>query len=218
MFKNLSLSEAALYSAIITIICITIATIIHIRLNKFCRENEKEVDPAMRRKTTAVKAIVLLIFATAGLYIGNLISIVITYRTALSHGMETDGQCTLSYGEMQTLNKHSIEETRINIDELKGKAVIFVRYDCPDCIALHDQLNDIQDMTFLSSRSDLGKAAREIYDIDLTEVPQGAYIDINGNATTVDIICFDNNTITLDLQQIAILREMANRRKSLSNE
>lgn len=221
MFKSLPLSGAALYSAAIAIPCLIAAIIIHARLNKFCRAHENETNCTVLRKTTVVKALVLLLFATAGLFIGNIISIIITFNTAISHGMEKNentGQYDMSYEEIQACNKHSVAETKTNIDELKGKAVIFVRYNCPDCIALHDQLADIKDMTFLSSRGELGKAARKIYDINLTEVPQGAYIDINGNATTISIVHHDDDMITLDLHQIAILREMAESRVLLSDE
>ena len=221
MFKNSPLIEAALYSATIALPCLAIAVITHIRLNKFCRTNQNETNSGVQHKVTAVKALILLLFSTSGLFIGNLISIAITYNTAISHGMTPNintGQYDLTYGEIQAYNKKSIKETDIDIDDLKGKAVIFVRYDCPDCILLHDQLAQLDDMVFLSSRSTLGKSARELYDINLTEVPQGAYIDIDGNVTTISIVHRDENTITLDLQQIAILREMANCRTILSSE
>ena len=58
-----------------------------------------------------------------------------------------------------------------------------------------------------------------MYGINLTEVPQGAYIDIDGSSTTVNIVHHDDDgSVTLDLQQIAILREMADRREPLTSK
>ena len=114
--------------------------------------------------------------------------------------------------------RKSVKETDIDINDLKNKAIIYVRYDCPDCIALHSQLAEIKDMIFLASRSERGKAARDLYDIKLTEVPQGVYISTEGKATTISIVQHDENGIRLDLQQITILREMVNRHEQLSSE
>lgn len=219
MFKNLTLFNAAICSAAIILPCLLTAVLLRKRVNRLCQDT-KNVGIAIRRKLTALKALVLALFSVVGLFAGNLINIAITFNTAVSHGMMPDdetGGYNIPYSEIQTLNKRSVKETDISVDELKGKAVIFVRYDCPDCAALHDQLANITDIVFLSSRSERGKAVRQQYDIHLTEIPQGVYIDENGNSLVVDITQQIDEALTLDLHQLSILREMVARRVLLTS-
>lgn len=222
MFKSLPLSDAVLYSAVIAVPCLIAGIILFRWQNKFCRSHEQEADNRAHKKATRWQAFILILFAISGAFLGNLLNILITYSTAISHGMVRNpdtGVYDLTYGEMQTCNRRSIKETNIDIDDLKGRIVIYVRYDCPDCMALHDQLAQINDVVFLASRTELGKKSREVYGINLTEVPQGAYIDIDGSSTTVNIVHHDDDgSVTLDLQQIAILREMADRHEPLTSK
>ena len=221
MLKNLTLLDAAIYSTIIAGISLLAAVIVRIKMNRFCRKHEIDATPKTKRSLSIGNAFALLLFSITGLFIGNLLSILMTFGTALSHGMTVNpdtGKYDLSYGQILSYNKTSVKETNIDVADLKEKAIIYVRYDCPDCIKLHDQLSEIKDIIFLSSRSDLGKTARSLYDINLTEVPQGVYIDANGKSTTISIIQHTEEDIMLDLQQIAILREMANCHVKLSTE
>lgn len=221
MFKESLPSVAALYSFVILLPTLIIAVITHMRLNIYCDKHKNTEDKSIIRKATFLRAIVLLLFSISGLFIGNVINLGSTFATAISQGMTSDpetGKYYITYGDMMKFNKRSIKETDIDVNDLKNKAVIYVRYDCPDCIILHDQLAEITDMIFLSSRSDLGKSARDMYDITLTEVPQGVFIDADGNSTVIDIMIKDEDGLKLDLRQIAILREMAARHEQLSTE
>lgn len=219
MFKNLTLSNAAIYSAVIILLCLFTAILLRKYVNRFCQA-ASNVNSSVCRKLTVLKALILALFSVVGLFAGNLINIMITFNTAVSHGMtlnEETRSYDIPYGKVQMFNKHSIKETSISVDELRGQAVIFVRYDCPDCAALHDQLANITDMIFLSSRSERGKAVRQQYNIHLTEIPQGVYIDENGNSLVVDITQRIDETLTLDLHQLSILREMAAHRVLLTS-
>lgn len=214
MFKNFTLQTAAVYSAAIILCCLTAAIITHIWTNHNCKKVTENPEPKIRSRIFAGKAVALTLFSVTGLFLGNLINIGLAFNTAISHGMTPNAETnsyTLTYGEIQALNKKSVKETNIGINELKEHAVIFVRYDCPDCIALHNQLTEIHDVIFLSSRSERGRAAQETYDIQLTEIPQGVYVDVNGKSTTIGITRIVNGEITLDLHQLSVLREMANR-------
>lgn len=214
MFKNFTLQTAAVYSAAIILCCLAAAIIARIWTNRNCKKVTENPEPKIRGRIFAGKAVALTLFSVTGLFLGNLINIGLAFSTAISHGMTPNAETnsyTLTYGEIQTLNKKSVKETNIDISELKDRAVIFVRYDCPDCTALHDQLTEIHDAIFLSSRSERGRAAQETYGIQLTEIPQGVYIDANGKSTTIGITQIVNNEITLDLHQLSVLREMANR-------
>lgn len=221
-FKALPLSDAVLFSAIIAVPCLIAGIILYRWHSNFCRVHEHETDKRIHKKATRWQAFILILFSVAGAFLGNLINALVTYNVAISHGMVRNpdtGIYDLTYGEMQKCNRMSIKETNIDVDDLKGRIVIYVRYDCPDCMALHNQLAQINDVVFLASRTELGKKSREVYGISLTEVPQGAYIDIDGSSTTVNIVHHDDDgSATLDLQQIAILREMADHREPLTSK
>lgn len=212
MFKTLTLQNAALNSASIALPCLLIAIVAYICINRYCKRH-KDADTATRRKVDAAKIAILLLFSVTGWFIGNLISIIITFNVAVSHGMVPNDETNtydMTYGEILSLNKNSIKETNIDVADLKGKAIIYVRYECPECIRLHDQLAVVTDMIFLSSRSERGRLARTTYNINLTDVPQGVYIDPNGDAMVINILSDDR--LTVDLNQLSILREMeANR-------
>ncbi len=213
MFKDLQLHEAALFSALIALPCLIVGIIIHIGLNKYCKKH-LDTDVGARQKVFALTVIMLIIVSIGGLYLGNLLNTAFVFNTAVSHGMVPDadtGEYELSYEEILTYNKYSVKETEITLDELKGKAIIYVRYDCYDCVRLHEQLSAIDNVIFLSSQSKLGKEARNTYNIHLTDVPQGVYIDDNGNATTINIVDRGFDVITLNMQQITNLCEMADR-------
>lgn len=217
MFKTYTLTEAASYSIEIALPCLLIAIAAYIRVNRYCRQN-KNVSVTIKRKVGAAKITVLLLFSIAGWFVGNLISIVVTFNVAISHGMTPNDEThsyELTYGEILSLNRQSIKETNIDLNNLKGKAVIYVRYDCPDCVRLHDQLAAVTDIMFLSSRSERGQAARKMYNISLTDVPQGVYIDPDGNAMIINIVSDDK--LMLDLNQLSILREMEARHVLLTD-
>lgn len=221
MFKNSLPETAAMYSLFVILPTFIVALITYIRLNKYCDKHKNTKNQAILCKTTIARVFILILFSVSGYFIGNLINIGTTYVTALSQGMERNTETNkydVTYGDMMYYNKHSIKETDIELDDLKNKAIIYVRYGCPDCVILYDQLAEINDMIFLSSRSDLGRSARTMYAIQLTEVPQGVYIDAEGNSTIIDIMIKDEDGIKLDLNQISILREMAARHNELSTE
>lgn len=215
MFQNLLLHQAALWTTVIAVGSAIIGTILRIQYGKRC--SIQYADEITKRKVksrlTVLRFFILLLFSVSGTYIGNLINIGTGFYTAVTHGMTPDpntGQYYLKYGEILALNRTSVKESDIDIKDLKNKAIIYVRYDCPDCAALHDQIAELDDMIFLSSKTEKGKAARELYNINLTEIPQGVYIDPAGNATTLTITQGSGDTLSLDLHQLNILRALAN--------
>lgn len=194
MLTNLTISNRICLFIIIGLIFLAIATIICRQLHKRCNN--------------IAKILALCLFLTFGLCLGNISSSIIVYQIAISHGADEETVAALSYSTLQAYNKHSVKETNIALQELKGKAVIFVRYDCPDCLELHNSLNQIDNVTFIASRSKLGLQARTTYDIALTDVPQGVYIDPNGNAIVINIVNRESDSLMLDESQIIRLREM----------
>lgn len=214
MFHNYYITQAAVMTALVAVAVLLAGIFFRCWHNLFCENhitNFVRVTKKIKIKATILKLTTLIAFSLTGLCLGNLIGIALNYNTALSHGMIKNpdtGIYDLTYGEIIYLNRNSIKESDVNINDLKNKAIIYIRYDCPDCVALHEQLAALDDMIFLSSRSEKGKDAQSLYTIYLTEVPQGVYIDSEGKATVIDIMQGSGKEITLDLQQISILREM----------
>lgn len=194
MLTNLTISSRICVFIIIGLIFLVITIINGCHLHK--------------HSNNVTKIVTLCLFLALGLCVGSILSCIIVCRTAISHGADKEAVNTLSYSTLRVYNKHSIKETNMALQDLKGKAVIFVRYDCPDCLQLHNSLNQIDDIIFIASRSKLGLQTRSTYSIMLTDVPQGVYIDPNGNAITINIVNRETNSLILDETQIIRLREM----------
>jgi len=211
MFRQYTLDSAAIMSAMIAFAGLSAGVLLHYLHCQYCDKHQNDAEEKHRFRANIIKFLTLTAFAVMGLFLGNIITIGTSFCVAKSHGMAVDpetNEYNLSYGEVLSLNRYSVKETNIDVNDLKNKAIIYVRYDCPDCVILHSQLAEIKDMIFLSSRSEKGRAVRELYNINLTEIPQGVYIDNEGNATTISITQGAGDSLSLDLQQIAILREM----------
>ena len=69
-------------------------------------------------------------------------------------------------------------------DDLTGCIIIFVKFGCPDCENVHDKLvkcledNNVENVFFVSSRSEKGKELVEKYQIQA--VPSGTYFKKQG--------------------------------------
>lgn len=216
MLQQYTLDAVAATSGMIVIVAISAGVLMHYLHAQYCSKHRDNAEKKHKICANILKFLALASFSVTGFFFGELINVGTSFYIARSHGMTPNpdtGEYDISYGEIMSLNRKSVKETSIDINDLKNKAIIYVRYDCPDCVILHEQLAEIGDMVFLSSRTDKGKAARELYNIELTEIPQGVYIDSEGHATIIKITQGSGDTLALDLQQIAILREMANRRE-----
>lgn len=218
MFQNYIITKAALLSAIIAGTTMLIGTILWVSLSRYCKKHNKEdaqeISKTEKTTVSVLRLFVLILFAVSGLYIGNVINISSTYYTAIKHGMTPNSETNkydLKYGEVIALNKTSVEETDIDENDMKGRLIIYVRYDCPDCMILHDQIAELADhnFIFLSSRTQKGKNVRELYNIDLTEVPQAVYINHEGIATVATIMTGSGKDLAIDYEQIKVLKKMA---------
>jgi len=71
-------------------------------------------------------------------------------------------------------------------DDLSGCIIIFIKFGCPDCENVHDNLlkclddNNVENVYFVSSRSEKGKEMVKEYNIQA--VPSGTYFKKNGDA------------------------------------
>lgn len=218
LFDSYIITDAIKYSIIVLvttiIICVTIGLMQHHYFKKHKMINDES--NSVKTKKRAIKILYIAALAVTGYALGSTITTVVSYTTALSHGLSVNketGKYDLTLSEILYLNKNSIKETNVDIDTLNNSVIIYVRYDCPDCVALHNQLLELEseNVIFLSSRSETGKSVREKYDIDLTEVPQGVYINDDGKAITISIMRNENNNPVIDYQQINNLLDMRNK-------
>jgi hypothetical protein len=181
----------------------------------YFKKHADGLDKTAERNKKIIRLIYMLILFMLGGSLANLLQFSTAYYHARERGMAPDpktNQYTLSYNQMIYYNAHSVLESKVNtLDDMSGKIIIYVRYDCKDCVMLHDRLQAVADahpdFLFLSSRTSTGRTVRDQYNIELTEVPQGVYIRKDGTSVVVPIMIDDkeNQTVALDDKQIESL-------------
>ena len=112
---------------------------------------------------------------------GTAITIFLMFNSiALQYGAYERVQLAQSLDEIHECQIKGYTESPNIPDDLGGKILIYFKYGCPDCAAVHDSLMeyikqyDVKDIYFVSSRSAKGKQLIQQYPID--EVPSGVYI------------------------------------------
>ena len=141
------------------------------------------------------------------------ITIVIINDDAVQHGSYT---MDIPFNTMIEYTKKSPLEDTLpeNYNDLKGKIIIYYRFDCPDCHYTYKPLLqyldknkiDMNDVYFVSSRSEQGKKLMQTYPIE--EVPSGVYIYKNQTGYTdyVKKVIYDDEDGTAKLDTDALNR------------
>ena len=208
----MTITNAALWSAVIMFISAVIMITVVIINNRYFKKNKEYVSEKVNNIKKLLRIGYIITILMTSFLAGNAAIDLSVLATALSHGMTVDketGKYEVIMKDADFFNKNSMKETEIkDLNDLKNQIIIFVRYDCPDCAILHSQIASLDNVIFLSSRSITGKEAREKYDIALTEVPQGVYIDENGNSVVVSIMSGDGEDLLLDIKQVQKLYDM----------
>lgn len=96
----------------------------------------------------------------------------------------------IKLGNVRHFSKHSMPESKIkpeNFDDLRGAIVIIYRFDCSDCHILYDEFKQLENVTFISSRTKLGEAFREHFQPELSKIPSGIYIRHDGKPVTLTL-------------------------------
>lgn len=204
-FGNFAVDKALMIIIIITVIVFTITATVgilqHWYIEKYASEKRR-----VSKKLFQFGFIICL--SLSGFCLASLISTGAIISTAVSHGMSRNqdtGEYAVTLSEAKFLNQYSTEEYKGDVTDLRNQSVIFVRYDCPDCVILHDTLQSVHDenvIIFLDSRTIKGKAVRDVYQINLTEVPQGVYIDDEGKPLIINILAGQGETMTIDMSQV----------------
>ena len=147
---------------------------------------------ALKQKFDFARGIYRIIFIlTVITFIGGLVCIgLYSYfkQKAKKYGAYGDFENveTISSIQKRTANGY-VDQSNNLPDDLSGYIVIFFKYGCPDCENIHDKLmayidkNQIENIVFVSSRSENGEKLRQDYPIDA--VPCGIYVRIHPTTT-----------------------------------
>jgi hypothetical protein len=145
----------------------------------------------------ALCIIFTIIFAVS---IADLLFVTISFNAAKSRGLVKSADANvynLTLNDIQDYNEKSLKETNINpadFDSLKGKIVVIYRYDCEDCHKLYSELASLENVIYISSRTETGLAFREYFNPNLLKVPSGIYIRQDGKPVTLELYKSDNST------------------------
>ncbi len=125
------------------------------------------------------------------LALASLFTAAIFNKIALDYGAYGDYMKILTPKFISEMPSKSYKDQSNELPEdLKGKIIIYYRYDCADCTAIHDDLMNYlanadiseNDIYFVSTRSDKGKTLIEQY--YAYEVPSAVYIYNNAQGDT----------------------------------
>lgn len=210
-FGDQLITTAILDCFIVSGVALILAAGIYL-IQRWCFEKYKERTEKYALKFS-LKVFTIAALCLAGFFLGYLLNVISNFTTARDRGLQPDknNDYKLTLNEILYFNEHSFSDSNVNVASLQNTAIIFVRYDCLDCIILHDDIENIEnldDFIILSSRTDKGREVIEEYDIQLTQVPCGVYINTNGKAMTVEITGQGNDNITIDSNRVEYLRSM----------
>lgn len=205
-FGNMRIDIAFFWSILILLISVTITLIINISMKHYLKKNKEHVSEKIEKRL--ITSFVVTLFISAFMF-GNILIDTNTLTVALSHGMTRNkdtNKYEITMSDMNAFNKQSMKETKVkDMESLKNQIIIFVRYECIDCLILHDEIKELDDVIFLSSRSVTGKKAIETYNIKLTEVPQGVYVHENGESTVISFVTGTGKNIKISDERMQVL-------------
>lgn len=189
--KSLRIFTAMWLSIGITLFFMTAS----ITMNVIVRKNKNKTAKAGTVKLLRAAEITLALlmgfsFADTGMIISQTV-------TAMNHGMAREPSTAEEHADeyintlQQVLIYNQITHECSDIDEnddLTGKILVYVRYDCPDCHRLYENLPaPTDDILYISSRTDIGHKVMDKYEIMLTDVPSAVYIAPSGTVTIVPL-------------------------------
>lgn len=196
----------AFMAGVIAVIYLAISLLVLIAM-RFARRNGKTTadDKSDERSRQHIVYAIALAINIASL--ASIIAMAFIYSQGAQRGMTMDDWKTMSLGEVITANdKTPVSQTLPN--DRNGDIVILYKYDCPDCEAIYDQLNDAikdtgaKDVHFIASSSETGREL--IKDGDIQTVPTGIYLRhealSNGAAIThIPLAASNGNETVLDI-------------------
>lgn len=206
----------AFMTGVIAVICLAISLLVLIAM-RFARRNGKT--PAKTKSDKHSRQRIVYAIALA-VNIASLVAIVIMafiYSQGAQRGMTMDDWKTMSLGEVIAANdKTPISQTLPS--DRKGDIVILYKYNCPDCKAIYDQLDDAirdtgaKNVHFVASSSETGREL--IKEGDIPTAPTGIYLrhealDNGAAMTCIPLATSNGNETVLDttaLKRLVLLQ------------
>lgn len=186
-FKDMQVFKALNIVMVIAFVSLILSVTTTVLIRR-AKAKEKLVSPA---KAMTLRILEIIFAAALGFSVADSIIIGKYVHTAFEHGMakvpetvesEFAGTYHETLADVIRFNAvtHKMSDVSLD-DDLTGKILIFVRYDCPDCHGIFKNLPDESDsILYVCSRSDVGHGIQEKYKFDLVEVPCAVYLAPDG--------------------------------------
>lgn len=206
----------AFVAGIIAVIYLVISLFV-LAAMRFARRNGKATadDKSDKRPRQRIVYVIALAVNIASLV--SIIAMAFIYSQGAQRGMTMDDWKAMSLGEVIAANDKTPVSQTLPSDR-NGDIVILYKYDCPDCEAIYDQLNDAiqdtnaKDVHFIASSSETGRELIE--EGDIPTAPTGIYLRHealnNGSAIThIPLATSNGNETVLDtaaLKRLVLLQ------------
>lgn len=133
---------------------------------------------------------------------------------AAKHGAYGYVQLSQTLKEIKSCTDNGFTESDNIPEDHDNMIIIFFKYGCPDCEAIHDELmeyintHDI-DIHFVSTRSEMGQNLLKEYPV--YEIPAAVYVKTDKNGKKIvmkETLCLKSDTITLNTEGLSFLQSL----------
>lgn len=206
----------AFATSIIAVIYLAISLLVLVAM-RFARRNGKATADDKSNEHSRQRIVYAIALAVNITSLASIIAMAFIYSQGAQRGMTMDDWKAMSLGKVITANdKTPVSQTLPS--ERNGDIVILYKYDCPDCEAIYDQLNDAirdtgaKDVHFIASSSETGRELIE--EGDISTAPTGIYLRHealnNGSVMThIPLAASNGNETVLDtaaLKRLVLLQ------------
>lgn len=206
----------AFVTGVIALIYLAVSLLVLIAM-RFTRRNGKTTADDKSDKRSRQRIVYAIALAINIASLASIIAMAFIYSQGVQRGMTMDDWKTMSLGEVITANDKTPVSQTLPSDR-NGDIVILYKYNCPDCEAIYDQLDDAikntgaKDVHFIASSSETGREL--IKEGDIPTAPTGIYLRHealnNGSAMThIPLAASNGNETVLDtaaLKRLVLLQ------------
>lgn len=206
----------AFVAGIIAVIYLAISLLVLIAMH-FARRNGKTTADDKSSEWPRQRIVYAIALAISIASLASIVAMAFIYSQGAQRGMTMDDWKTMSLGEVITANDKTPVSQTLPSDR-NGDIIILYKYDCPDCEAIYDQLDDAigdtgaKDVHFIASSSETGRELIE--ESNIQTVPTGIYLRHealnNGAAIThIPLAISNGNETVLDtaaLKRLVLLQ------------
>lgn len=206
----------AFVAGVIALIYLAVSLLVLIAM-RFARRSDKTTVDDKSDEHSRQRIVYVIALAVNIASLASIIAMAFIYSQGVQRGMTMDDWKTMSLGNVITANdKTPVSQTLPS--NRNGDIVILYKYNCPDCEAIYDQLNDAirdtgaKDVHFIASSSETGRELIE--EGDIPTAPTGIYLRHealdNGTAMThIPLAASNGNETVLDtaaLKRLVLLQ------------